>query len=309
MTRNIPLLDKGLPFAALTFAAACFGGTWVAARGIEADVPPVTLAFARWVVASLIMLPVFLPRLLAHASQIREERWTLIIASALGMAGFTAMIFTGLRTTTAINGALINASTPVYIILLSLIGVGERSTLRQIGGAFVALAGLVVIVTRGEPERLIGLELNPGDVWVLVAMFCWALYNIMLRSRPTALPPFVFLTVTVLLAMLLLAPLAAIELLAGAPVHLTARAIGGVLYLGFFASLAAYLCWNYGVRRIGAAPASIFQYLIPVFAAVLAILILDERLQVFHFLGAVLIVAGIGIANARRRASRKAIEE
>lgn len=289
---------KALPFASLTMAAAFFGGTWVAARGIEADVPPATLAFVRWVVAACVLVPIFLPRVLRHWGTVRAEWRVLAVAAALGMAGFTAMIFKGLTTTTAINGALINASTPVYIILLSLVGIGEKSLPRQILGAAVALAGLIVVITRGEPERLLGLEFTPGDLWVLAAMFFWALYNIILRTWPTRLPAFVFVTVTVVLAMLMLAPVSAWELLSGESFTLTNRAIGGILYLGLGASIMAYICWNFGLRSIGAGPASLFQYLIPVFAAVFAILILDEALHLFHFAGAALIVAGIALANA-----------
>ena len=231
----------------------------------------------------------------------------MLQAAAIGMAGFTALIFIGLQSTTAINGALINAATPVFVMLLSLVGVGETSTRRQVAGAAVAFVGLVSVVTEGAPARLLTLDINPGDAWVLVAMFGWALYSIMLKTRPSALSPFVYLTVTVSLAAIILAPVFAVEVIVGHVISPTPRAITAILYLGLFASLSAFLCWNYGVRRVGAGPASLFTYLIPVFAALFAVgdqevslaavLMLDERLELFHLVGAALIVAGIGIAN------------
>ncbi len=290
-----------LPFAALVVGAACWGGTWVAARGVHEDVPPATLAFLRWAFASLFLLPVFGLALWRERRQVRAEFWHLCVFAILGVAAFTVVIFYGLQYTTAINGALINAATPIYVILFGLIGVGQRSGWRNIAGAAVAFVGLVVIVTRGSPHQLIEMRFNPGDLLILSALLMWALYNILLREWPTKLPPYVFLTAVGLIGMVMMLPAAIIELALGAEIHVTTTAAIGVLYLGTFASVGGYGFWNYGVRKVGAAPATLFQYLIPVFAAVFAILLLDESLYLYHVLGGGLIVAGIAVANVRTR--------
>lgn len=234
----------------------------------------------------------------------RAELPRLAVFSILGVAAFTVAIFYALQFTTAINGALINAATPIYVILFGLVGIGQRSSWRNIAGAAVAFVGLVIIVTRGAPLQIFDFVINPGDLMIMSALVMWALYNILLREWPTKLTPFVFLTAIGLIGMAMMAPVVAIEFALGAQLNVTWVAVTGVLYLGVFASIGAYGFWNFGVRRVGAAPATLFQYLIPVFAAVFAILLLDESLYLYHVLGGALTVAGIAVANvpARRRA-------
>ncbi len=294
------LAASGLaPFLALTVGAAFWGGTWPVARSLIEAVPPATLAFSRWAVAVVILLPFTLLPLIRHRSDLKREFWRIAFISACGVAGFNALIFKGLHTTTAINGALINAATPIYIVLLSLIGIGEKSRWKQIAGVAVSLPGLVLIITRGAPERILTLQLVEGDLWVAGAMFLWALYNIYVRHWPTKVPPLAFITATGAISLVLLAPFVALEAMQGMEMRLTRGALGGMIYLGVFASVGSYIVWNFGVRRIGAGPASLFQYLIPVFAAVFSVLLIDESVQGYHVIGAVLIVAGIWVANAR----------
>lgn len=288
------------PYLALTVGAAFWGGTWPVARSLIEAVPPATLAFSRWAVAVVILMPFTLVPLIRHKADLKREFWRIAFVSACGVAGFNAMIFKGLHTTTAINGALINAATPIYIVLLSLIGIGEKSRWKQIAGVAVSLPGLVLIITRGAPERILTLQFVEGDLWVAGAMLLWALYNIYVRKWPSELPPLAFITATGAISLVMLAPFVALEAIAGPGMRLTEGAVGGMVYLGVFASVGSYLCWNFGVRRVGAGPASLFQYLIPVFAAVFAVALIDETVQTYHVIGAALIVAGIWVANARR---------
>jgi drug/metabolite transporter (DMT)-like permease len=294
------------PYLALTVGAAFWGGTWPVARSLIEAVPPATLAFSRWAIALVVLLPVTLAPLIRHRADLRREFWRIAFVSACGVAGFNAMIFKGLHTTTAINGALINAATPIYIVLLSLVGIGEKSRWKQIAGVAVSLPGLVLIITRGAPERILTLQFVDGDLWVAGAMFLWALYNIFVRQWPSKLPPLAFISATAVISLVLLAPFVVLEAAEGMATRLTEGAIGGAIYLGVFASVGSYLVWNFGVRRIGAGPASLFQYLIPVFAAIFAVLLIDETVQAYHVIGAALIVAGIWVANARRLPWRRA---
>jgi drug/metabolite transporter (DMT)-like permease len=288
------------PYLGLIVGAAFWGGTWPVARSLIETVPPATLALTRWLVAALVLLPFTLRPLWVHRADLKREFWRIAFVSLCGVAAFNAMIFKGLHTTTAINGALINAATPIYIVLLSLIGIGERSRWRQVAGVIVSLPGLVLIVTRGDPGRILTLQFVAGDLWVAGAMFFWALYNIYVRQWPSKLPPLAFVCASALIADVMLAPLAVYERAIGLTTTITPDSIGGAIYLGVFASVGSYLCWNFGVRRIGAGPASLFQYLIPVFAAILAVLLIDESVHGYHLAGAALIVAGIWVANARR---------
>ena len=141
---------RAAPYIALTVAAAFWGGTWTAARGAYQDVSPAVMAFSRWGTAAAVLLPLFGVSMWRHRAALRQEWRTIVALAAVGAVIFNYMIFRGTQTTTAINGALLNAATPVYIVLLSFAGIGERSTASRIAGIFVALIGLVVIVTHGS---------------------------------------------------------------------------------------------------------------------------------------------------------------
>ena len=258
-------------------------------------------AFSRWGTAAAVLLPLFGVSMWRHRAALRQEWRTIVALAAVGAVIFNYMIFRGTQTTTAINGALLNAATPVYIVLLSFAGIGERSTASRIAGIFVALAGLVVIVTHGSWQRLTGLEFVEGDLWIAGAMFLFGLYTIGVRGWNSALPPLTGLTAMAAVSTLGLAPMAAVELAAGdGRLVPTAEAVYGIVYLGVFATAGSYILWNYGIRKVGATAGSLFQYLIPVFAAVLAVLILSEKIALYHLAGTALIAGGILIANLER---------
>lgn len=291
---------RAAPYIALVVAAAFWGGTWTAARGTYQDVSPAIMAFFRWGVAAAFLVPLFGASLWRHRATLRREWWQVTILALTGAAVFNYLIFRGVQTTTAINGALLNATTPVYIVLLSFVGVGERSSGNQVAGILIALIGLIVVVTRGSWERLVGLQFVEGDLWIAGAMFLWGVYNIGLRAWPSALPPLTALAAMAGLSALMLAPVAGIELARGGRFVPSAEALYGIVYLGLFATFGAYLLWNFGIRQVGAANGAVVAYLIPVFAALFAILILSEDIAPYHLVGTAFIVGGIVIANRRR---------
>ena len=290
-------LARAAPYIALTAAAAFWGGTWTAARGSYQDVSPAVMAFSRWAAAGSVLLPLLAASLWRHRAALRREWRTIALLSAVGAIFFNYMIFRGTQTTTAINGALLNASVPIYIVLLSLAGVGERSTAGRIAGIAIALAGLVVVVAHGSWQRLTGLEFVEGDLWIASAMFFWGLYTIGIRGWNSALPPLTGLAAIAAVSVLGLAPMAAVELAYDGRLAATPEAVYGILYVGVCGTAGAYVLWNYGIRRVGAAGGSLFLYLIPVFGAIFAVTILSEEIALYHLAGTALIVTGILVAN------------
>lgn len=290
-------LARAAPYIALTAAAAFWGGTWTAARGSYQDVSPAVMAFSRWAAAGTVLLPLLAASLWRHRAALRREWRTIALLSAVGAIFFNYMIFRGTQTTTAINGALLNASVPIYIVLLSLAGVGERSTAGRIAGIAIALAGLVVVVAHGSWQRLTGLEFVEGDLWIAGAMFFWGLYTIGIRGWNSALPPLTGLAAIAAVSVLGLAPMAAVELAYDGRLAATPEAVYGILYVGVCGTAGAYVLWNYGIRRVGAAGGSLFLYLIPVFGAIFAVTILSEEIALYHLAGTALIVTGILVAN------------
>lgn len=288
------------PYVLLVLATMFFGGNFPAVRNAGADLPPLALSFWRWVLATLALAPFALPGVIAAWPTIRRHAGKLAILGIVGIAGFTAPAYTGLQHTTAINGSLINATSPIFMMIFAALGLDEKIGRRQAIGLVVSLAGVLAIVSRGAPERLLALEFNPGDLWVLAAVFLWSVYMILLRRWPLGLTPAVSLFAQALATLPVLLAAYLVEIASGRALVLSGATIGALLYVGLFSSAFSYLFWNIGVERVGTARASLFQYLIPVFAAVIAMLLIGERLFAYHVVGAVLIVGGLVVANARR---------
>jgi len=285
-------------YVALVAAAAFWGGNWALARWVQYAVPPQTLGALRWGCAALILFPIVAPQLFRSWAGVKAEWKRLTFLGVLGVTGFSALSYTGLAYTTAINGSLLNTAAPVYLIMFAAFGLGDRVGWFEIGGMIVSMVGVFAIVTRGTPEALLRLEFNIGDLWVLAAVLAWALYTVLIRRWRTKLRPLVFLFTTIAFSLPLPVGLSIIELTyGGRTVAFDTTVAVSVLYFGLFPSLGAYMFWNYGVGRVGPTRATLIQYLIPVFAAILSMLLLGESLRPFHIVGAALIIGGLILAT------------
>ncbi|MCW5772797.1 MAG: DMT family transporter [Rhodospirillaceae bacterium] len=288
-------------YLALVAAALFWGGNWALARWAQAIIPPQTMGALRWITAAVILAPFALPGLVRAWPTVRREWPRLTVLGFLGVTGFSALTYTGLSHTTAINGSLLNAAAPVYLLLLSALGFGDRIGAAQVAGVAISLAGVIAIVTRGDVALLLALQFNIGDLWVMAAVLLWAVYTLLLKRWRSTLPPLVFLFATLIFSLPLPLATSAIELASGAPVPtFEFRSVVTVLYLGLFPSIGAYVCWAYGVKQVGPTRATLFQYLIPVFAAVLAFALLGEAVHLFHLAGAALIIGGLVLATRPR---------
>lgn len=285
------------PWLILLVPPLCWAGNFVIGRAMHADIHPAALTFWRWAVAALVLLP------LAGADTWRRRRivlrnWRLLcLLGVSGVLGFQFFVYQGLQTTTAINGVLIIATIPVAIPIFSFILDRARVTRRQAAGIGLSLLGVGVVVLKGDPRLLLTLRLTEGDLWMFLAVPAWALYSVLLRRRPADLPPLTLLLATILPALLLLLPgwLGELALRGGfAP---TLPVLAGILYVGVFASVLAFVCWNDGVDRVGAAKAGLFIHLMPVFAAILAVAFLGETLHGYHFMGVGAIAAGLWLSS------------
>jgi drug/metabolite transporter (DMT)-like permease len=186
---------------------------------------------------------------------------------------------------------------PMFMILCSWAIERERAGARQVGGMLISLAGILVIMSRGSPAALLELELHAGDAWILLAMPVWGIYSVLLKRKPAELGGLEFLFVLSLAGTLMLAPLAAFFALQGPLAPPTGAEALGVLYMGIFASVLAFFCWNRGVAAVGANAAGLTIHLLPAFGTVLAILFLGETFAAFHAVGVATILAGVLLAT------------
>lgn len=287
------------PHILLLLTAAFWAGNAVIARGSVGTMPPLALSFWRWLAALLILLPFGLPRLRSQWPLIRRHLPILTVLAATSVAAYNTMLYLALQTTTAINAMLVASSMPMVIILLSWLWLGEGIGLRQGFGVLVSLAGVLAVIGRGDVRVLAGLELQVGDLWVLAAVMSWSVYSVLLRRHPTGIDPTAMLTVLCIIGTALILPLYLWELAAGQDFVLTWHTAGVIGYLALFPSALAYYFWNQGVAAVGANTAGLYAYVVPVFAAVLAVVFLGEELRWFHAAGLALIFLGIWLARKR----------
>jgi len=286
------------PYLLLALATLLWAGNFVLGRAVSGEVPPVGLAFWRWFGGALIIAPFALPHLRRDWAAVRA-RWPIVLTLGfLGIAVFNTLIYAGLGRTTAINALLLQSIQPLVIIIFSFLIFRDTVGPRQILAVAISLAGVVVIIARGDLGVLAALAFNSGDLLVFIALICYAAYTALLRLRPRV-HPLSFLLVIFTVGFALLFPLYVWEGLAGRPMRLTPVTVGAVAYVALFPAIVAYLCFNRGVELLGANRAGHFFHLQPAFGVILAMLFLGERFQPYHAVGIALIGAGILLATLR----------
>jgi drug/metabolite transporter (DMT)-like permease len=282
--RTAPLL--------LAITMLFWAGNSIAGRALAGVVPPMTLTFWRWVLASLLVAPFAWPHLKADWPELKR-RWRMVLILAVsGVASFGALLYWGLESTTALNSLLMQAAIPPLILFFAFVLLRERIGLGALAGVALSLLGVLVVISQGRPWALLALHLNPGDGIVLVGVVLYAGYSLLLRRRP-AVHPFSLLLITFVLAAAIIAPFYGLELAEGRTFSPTPKALAGIAYVALFPSFLAYLCFNRGVELIGSGRAGQYMHLMPVFGAVLAVTLLGEPFHPYHLAGVALIGAGI----------------
>ena len=276
----------------MVLTALAWSGNAITGRGLNDIIPPIGLAFWRWVVAFPILVLIAWPHLQKDIPKIRENWFVLIVLSVLSISAYNTFLYYGLLSTTAINSLLINTARPVAIVLLSLLFFGQGITLKQGFGFFLAFIGTTVIIIKADISRLASLDFNVGDIWVLAAMGCWALFTVLLKKRPK-MHPTSFITITVFIGALILLPFYIWETLFIKPTPFVLETVLGVFYLAIFASIVAYLFYNRAVEIAGANKAGQVSYILPILGSILAIFLLDETFQIYHAIGFMLILLGV----------------
>lgn len=295
--RRLGLYDR--PYVLLVLTVLFWSGNFILGRAVHAEVPPVALAFWRWAGAFLIVIGPALPHLRRDLPALLRAWRIVLILSAVGIAAFNTLVYLGLGETTAINAFLLQSALPVLIILFSFLIFRERTGPLALGGVALSMAGVVTILTGGEPLALAALVPNRGDVLVFVAVASYALYSALLRLRP-AVHPLSLLAATFGIGAVILSPFWVWEMLSGAMMRLNGTTLLSIGYVAVFPSVLAYFCYNRGVQLIGANRAGQFIHLMPVCGSLLAVLILGEAFRMFHVVGMGLCFAGIVLATRGR---------
>ena len=298
-----PFALNASPYLLLTLTSLFWSLNWVIGRAIVGHVTPLSLTWIRWIVAVSAMLPFAWPGIRAHWPVIRRNWKVIAWLGFWGTGLHNAFAYVGLQYTTATNGVILNSAIPILIILLGWLIYRETITRLQSLGVAVSLAGILVIISRGDLAALAQLRLNKGDLIVLFGMVFWAAYTVFLRMKPAELPGLVLLACCGMVGICLLTPLMLLEMtLLEGHIEFRPATVAAMFYVGIFPSFVGYVFWNRGVHEVGPNIAGIFVHLMPAFGAILAWLFLDERIYLFHVAGIALILAGIGLTTQGRRA-------
>jgi len=287
------------PYLLLTMAVLFWAGNFILGRAFHNDIPPIALAFWRWLGASVLVTWPALPHL-RHDRRALAEAWpAVLLLAVLGIASFNTLAYSGLQHTQAINAFLIQSLMPVMIVLLSFLIFRESVTTMQCAGIVVSLSGAVVIIARGDMATLMSLAVNRGDFLVMAAIACYAGYSVMLRKRPKV-HPLAFICTIFWLGTLILLPLYLWEVMTVAVMQVKPTSLLVIGYVMVFPSIVSYLCYNRGVELVGANRAGLFIHLMPVFGSVMAVVFLGETFRWYHGTGVLLIGTGIYLATRSR---------
>lgn len=296
------------PYVLLVVATLIWGGNFVIGRAIASSLPPITLSFLRWCTAFVIFLPFAWPFLRKEWGLLKKQ-WPIVLFMAVtGIAGFNTLLYIALHYTTSINASLVNSSTPIIIFMLSFIFMGERLNAQQAAGAILSFLGLLFIISKGSLEVLLKFSFNVGDLIVIAAVICWSIYSILIKQFSGRLPAYSTFTVSMVLGILILFPFFVREALT-TEIAWSTGSILTIFYTGIFASIVAFMSWNIAVERIGANKAGVFLNLIPVFAALFAVLFIDETLAWYQAAGGVLVILGVFISTRLTKREKQSMKQ
>ena len=298
--RQLAMRLWAAPYVLLTCTALFWAGNSIVARGARELVPPIALSFWRWSGALLILLPLAWPHLRRDAATLRSSWRTLVLLGALGIGAFNTLLYTGLQTTSAVNGLLLQSLQPGLILLFGAVLFAERTRMLQILGLMLSIAGALTILSRGDPSAFVALSFNGGDLVIAGAVIVWSLYSVLLRTRPQV-HPLSFLAATFAIGVVVLLPFYLAEILSGRLIESRTESWLAIGYVCVFPSLIAYLCYNRGVELVGSAAAGLYLNIMPIMGALLAAIFLGEAIRPFHLAGVALVAAGIACAATRRR--------
>lgn len=289
------------PYLLLSLTSLIWAGNFIVGRALRADISAVELNLWRWLLALLILLPLGYRQLLQYRRLLIRHWRLLFLLGFTGIAAFHTSVYTALKTTTAINAVLFLSLSPILIVIGSSISRKDSISRVQLLGILVSLAGAVVLLTRGDFNTLTALQFYQGDLWMLFAVTMWSVYSILLKNKPKELPQLSLLIGSVVCALAMLVIMFLVLQQGQSTVVWSLRVLSGLLYVSIFASIVAFLFWNRGVAEIGPNRAGVFLHLMPVFGALLSVMILQEGIAVYHLAGATLVFTGITMSTRTAR--------
>jgi drug/metabolite transporter (DMT)-like permease len=294
--------------ALLTLPPLLWAGNAVIGSVMVAHIPPLTLNALRWTLAFVFLLP-FGWRVFTRPREIADRWRHLALIGLLGIGCYNAFQYLALTSSSPLNVTLIAASSSLWMLLIGWIGFGVAPVWRQGVGASLSIAGVLLVLSRGDFEALVGLRFVAGDVYMVIATIAWGIYSWLLARPPASMrepdrPRWdwaQFLMVQLMFGMTWTVIAAAAEqAVRPAMPQWTLPLVAAMVYVAAGPALVAYWAWGAGVSRVGPTVAALFSNLTPLFTALLSLVALGQAPEWYHGVAFVLIGAGIAISSRRR---------
>ena len=292
---------NNLAYLILILTTIFWSGNFIVGKAASTfQIPPFSLNFYRWFFAGLILFPFTYKEILNKKKYILENIGFFIILGITSITIFNSIVYYSLYYTQVISGILMISTIPVWIIFISSILNIEKTNIFQIIGVIFSLTGVIFIITKADLNLIKNLDFNKGDLSMVVAMFSWAVYSALLKSKTYEISQFALLQVVIITGLIFLIPIYFIEMYLGHLIVLGKPFLLTLTYVVLFPGLAAFFFWIKGISLIGANRAGIFLHLMPIFGAAMAMIIFDEKFMYYHIFGAIFIVAGIALSNKKK---------
>ena len=263
------------------------------------QVPPLSLNFYRWFIVWFVILPFTYKEISTKFFVIKKNIGLFIILGITGISVFNSVVYFALNYTQVINAVLMISVIPVTVIFLSSILKIEKFNLFQLLGLVVSLTGVLIIISKADVNKILSLSFNKGDIWMLVAVFSWALYSTLLKKRKLPFTHLSLLQIFITIGLVFLVPQYLGEHFTGKEINFNKAFFLILAFVVIFPSVFAFYAWQKAIELIGPNRSSIFLHLMPLFGAIMAIIIFKEKFEMYHFIGAGFIVSGIYLSNQK----------
>jgi len=294
------LSKKYFAYLLLVLATLFWSGNFIVGKlATLFQIPPLTLNVLRWISVWLILMPFTYKEIYNNLSSIKKNWFVISFMGVITISTFNSVVYFALNYTQVINAVLVLAAIPAATIVLSSLMKIEKTNIFQLLGLFLSFVGIGSIISNGNIQKIISLSFNKGDLWMLVCVFTWALYSTLLKKHKFKFSQFTLIQLMVSVGVLFLIPQFFYEKSIGLEVNFNKAFFLILFYVVVFPAIAAYYCWQKGIEIIGPNRASMFIQLMPLFSAVMAIIIFNEKFELYHFVGASFIVSGIYLSNKK----------
>jgi drug/metabolite transporter (DMT)-like permease len=294
------LSKKYLAYLLLTLSVLFWAGNFIVGKFATLfEIPPLTLNVLRWLSVWIILMPFTYKEIYNNLTDIKRKWLVISFMGIITISTFNSVVYYALNHTQIINAVLVLASIPAATIILSSLMKIEKTNIFQLFGLFLSIVGIGSIISNGDIQKIISLNFNKGDVWMLVCVITWSLYSTLLKKNKFKYSQFTLIQLMVSAGLIFLIPQLFYEQSIGLVVNFNKSFFFILFYVVAFPAIAAYYCWQKGVEIIGPNRSSMFIQLMPLFSAIMAIIIFNEKFELYHFTGAAFIVSGIYLSNKK----------